>query len=223
MDDTAAWGAEDWSALGAMIGAGAGAIAAVAALIALLLAARQLRELIRSNDELARSNDEMSRSNLSLTRPFVVVDFEFERHAQKNPNSGGSSTVFVVVRNVGRTPARDVTMTVDPPFAASGRGQIADEMLPFLNERFSGSAPIKTLAPERPLQYILDDATEAMRSEELPPTYSVVVRYADLSGEHRFEERFELEMGPWRMSRAVEKPLARISKDLQALTDAVRK
>ena len=91
-------------------------IAAVAALVALFIAKSQLSELIRSNKLLAGSNDAMTQSNLALTRPYVVIDFEF------TPSIGldgrvKTSSVCVRIENVGRTPARNLRMKVDHPLA----------------------------------------------------------------------------------------------------------
>jgi hypothetical protein len=66
-------------------------VAAVAAVIARVIAAGQLRQLSASNRLLAESN-------IALTRPYVVVDYEFRPSALRGGGTGGTS-VFMTVRN----------------------------------------------------------------------------------------------------------------------------
>lgn len=78
-------------------------IAALAAIIALIIAGSQLRQLIASNRLLAASNDTMAESNIALTRPYVVIDYEFRPAVMRRGGTSGTS-VFVTIRNDGRTP-----------------------------------------------------------------------------------------------------------------------
>lgn len=197
-------------------------LAAVAAIIALVIAGRQLGELIASNGLLAASNDAMTESNLALTRPYVVVDFEFSVSASRTGGSIGTS-VFVIVRNDGRTPAHNVTMAADQPFRSVSepdtdgwRKSIED-----LNRMTDGSTVLRSLTNSRPLKYYLDGVEFFGKADEPAPSWVVHVRYEDAGG-REFRDRFVLEVEPWRRSVADAEPLARIGKYIDSVAHEVK-
>lgn len=197
-------------------------LAAVAAIIALVIAGRQLGELIASNRLLAASNDAMTESNLALTRPYVVVDFEFSVSASRTGGSIGTS-VFVIVRNDGRTPAHNVTMTADQPFRSVSepdtdgwRKSIED-----LNRMTDGSTVLRSLTNSRPLKYYLDGVEFFGKADEPAPSWTIAVRYHDAGG-REFRDRFVLEVEPWRRSVAAAEPLARIGKYIDSVAHEVK-
>ncbi len=196
-------------------------VAAVAAVIALLIAASQLRLLIASNRLLAESNDTMAESNIALTRPYVVVDYEFRPSALRGGGTGGTS-VFVTVRNDGKTPAHNVTMRADRPFAPIStptsegwRKSIAD-----LNRMANGTSVLRSLTATRPLTFYLDNQALFGSGDEAAPSWSVAVTYEDTDG-RRFEESFHLDVEPWRRSLAVADPLVRVGKYVDAVAHEI--
>lgn len=199
------------------------AFAAVASAVLLLYVAwRQLSGLAESNHQLAESNRLLTESNKALSRPVVSVEYSLERHASRDyTNSQNESTAFVLVRNVGTTPARDITLKVDPPFESTSDAISADA-LHFLNEMFSGDRTIRMLAPGHSLKYVLDSAKEAVGNDELPPEYTVKAVYQDLAQTEHFEDVFVLQMSPWAMSVAEVDPMKRISKDIQFISQSLR-
>ena len=207
------WGTAEWDALGSMIGGISGALAVAAAGVALFFAGRQLSELIRSNNELAASN-------ANLMRPFVVVDLKLQKHSLKPGSGNTQASAFVLVQNIGRTPAKNLTLSVDPPFESTVE-TLEEMMLPSLNETFSGK-PVRMLTAARPMKFLLDRVSDALKAPSLPQSYTVVARYSDIGGTNTYEETFELEMGPWALTVSEEEPLARLSKDLQAVADAIK-
>lgn len=207
--------ASEWQALWAFMAA------AIAGFL-LWMAGRQLRGVRESNQELAKSNELLAASNREMSRPLVLVEFAFERTPLRNyTNQTTSATVYVVVRNVGASPARDITLMVSPEFAAVS-SSVAKEALDALNARFGGSDPIRMLPPGQELRYVLDSATEAVGNNDLPAEYVVEVSYSDIASSTKYGEQFVLQMAPWAMSVAQVEPLRQISKDLQFVSENLR-
>ena len=198
-------------------------IAAVAALVALFIAKSQLSELIRSNKLLASSNDAMTQSNLALTRPYVVIDFEL------TPSIGldgrvNTSSVCVRIENVGRTPAKNLRMKVDHPFAPAEKPDESGWELAVteLNRVMDGQTVIKSLTHIRPLKYYLDEAGDIMGSDDAAERpWTVTASYEDSDG-HKFEETTTLELRHWRLAMIVTDPLVRISKMVQSVANEIK-
>lgn len=197
-------------------------LAAIAAIIALVIAGRQLSQVIASNKLLAASNEAMTESNIALTRPYVVVDFEFTPTVTRGGSTFGVS-VFVTVRNDGKTPAHNVAMSVDRPFEPIStpntdgwREAIAD-----LNRMTDGSTVLRSLTNTRPLKYYLDGEELFGKGNEPAPSWRVEARYEDSDG-REYHEFFSLEVEPWRRSIAIADPLVRIGKYVDAVAHAVK-
>lgn len=206
--------AEEWTALWAF---------AAVVLTALLLwvAWRQLAGLAASNSGLAESNRLLAESNRALSRPSIVVEFAFEKVPWRNyTQTSNVSTVFVVVKNVGASPAMNVRMSVSPAFEATDK-KITPEVLAFLNARFDGQSVVRMIAPAQRLKYILDSAKDAVGNEDLPGEYTITAVYEDLEGS-TFGERFVLQMSPWAISVAETDPLRQLSKDVQFISENLR-
>ena len=207
--------AEEWQALWALL-------SAILAAILLVIAWRQLNGLSVSNRSLAESNTLLAESNRALSRPTMVVQFEFERVAMRNyTNQVNASNVFVVVENVGASPAVDVRLEVEPLFQATSQ-KLTTEGLRALNALFDGSTPIRMIAPRQRLKYILDSAKHALGDPDLPKEYVVSVTYSDIEGSMGYAERFVLQMSPWGMSVAEVDPAKQLSKDVQFISENLR-
>lgn len=197
-------------------------VAAVAAVIALVIAGSQLRQLIASNRILADSNDTMAASNIALTRPYVVVDFEFRPSVSRTGGTTGT-TVFVVVRNDGRTSAHNIKMTVDRPFAAVS---LVDQVgwrksLEDLNRLMDGASVLRSLTSTRPLKYVLDTQGIFGAADEPAPRWEVTVTYEDADG-RSFDDVFHLEVEPWRRSVAIPDPLIQTGKYVDAVAHELK-
>lgn len=197
-------------------------IAAAAAIIALIIAGSQLRQLIASNRLLADSNDTMAESNIALTRPYVVVDYEFRPSLTRGGGTSGTS-VFVVIRNDGQTPAHNITLEVDRPFTPLSepdqdgwRKSVED-----LNRMMNGRSILRFLTSTRPLKYYLDDEAIFGVSDEPAPAWTVTATYEDANG-REFEETFHLDVEPWRRSIAIGDPLLRVGKYIDAVAYEIR-
>ena len=210
-----AWWRFDWAPTAGEWQALWGLLAVIATVLLLLIAWRQLTGLSESNRVLAESNDLLAASNKALNRPALAVELHLQTTPSRNyESSGADGTVFVRVRNVGPSVARDINLTVTPPF------QVADTKIhaharEFLRNRFSGESPIRMLTPGQELKYVLDGASAALDDETLPVEYEVIAEYTDISGTDRIRESFVLSMAAWALSIAEDDPMARLSKDIQ--------
>lgn len=134
--------------------------------VALAVAAVQLRD--------ART-DRRSRE-----RPFVVVELDGERHPEE---------VDIVVRNIGQTIARNVTIRFSPPLQTTlddtGFGA------PFM-KAFTDLIP--TLTPGQSMRCLFDTGPERLKSD-LPTTYTVSIDYeGDLKGAKPYSEETMLDL-----------------------------
>lgn len=225
-DDILRW-AEDWNDTqgfwSAVQGVGT-VLAAIAALVALFIAKSQLSELIRSNKLLADSNDAMTHSNLSLTRPYVVVDFELMPSVSRT-GSISSSLVNVLIENVGRSPAKNLILNVDHPFAPAGQPDQPGwaSAISELNRVMNGETVIRSLTHVKPLRYYLDDASDIMGGDDPAewPSWTVNAKYDDADG-NEFNESWTLELGYWRRSLAIADPLVRIGKVIEGVSYEIK-
>jgi len=199
-------------------------IAAVAALIAVFIARSQLGELVRSNRLLADSNDAMTASNVAAIRPYVTVDLDFRPALSR---SGGIHEISVAVKieNVGRTPAKNLTLRLDTPFNADDNGASGRdfaESVEALNLLMNGESVIKTLTPRRPMIYPVGDSTSAMGSEESDPgEWTVEARYEDAEG-REFKDAFTLALAPWRLALVNVDPLQRAAKNIEGVAYEIK-
>jgi hypothetical protein len=197
-------------------------LASIAALIALVIARGQLRELVSSNKLLAASNEAVTESNIALTRPYVVVDLEFSVTPTRSGDTSGTA-VLVEIRNDGKTPAHNITMSVDHPFESLSvpdtegwRKSLAD-----LNRLTSGASVLKSLTNSRPLKFYLDGEELFGVADEPAPTWAVQVTYEDASG-REFRDEFVLEVEPWRRAIAAPDQLQKVGKYIDAVAHELR-
>lgn len=103
-----------------------------------------------------------------LARPFVVVDFE--------PSLVFSNAINLVFENIGKTLAKNVRFTFEPPLESSQAGveyQFKDSVL--INKG------IPAMPPGRRFEVIFDMSHERIKTE-LPMTYRVRVDSQDATG-----------------------------------------
>ncbi len=198
-------------------------IAAVAALVALFIARSQLAELIRSNKLLASSNDAMTHSNMALTRPYVVVDFQFRPSIGRDGDVKGT-TIAVEIENAGRSPAKNLRLKVEPPFPLPDDPNNPNwrTAVEELNKAMDGMTVIKSLTHVRPIAFYLDEATDIMGTEERAAgEWEVTATYEDADG-HEFTEVSVLELSHWRRALVTVDPVYRIAKGVQAVAYEVK-
>jgi hypothetical protein len=165
-----------------------------AALIALQLAVLVVAALVAwfQAKEARRLREDQS-------RPFVVMDVDYI----------ASSLLFLFVKNIGTSLARDVRIAVDPPLTTSLDFDMgAIKML--------GDDGIPTLAPGKELRTLFD---MGFRRHEagLPLLYSVTITYTDDRGERRFSESTFLDIEQYTHMRFVDR------KDIHNVYKAMEK
>jgi hypothetical protein len=142
------------------------AVTALTAIIVALVALTQFRSGVRTWRE--------------ETRAYVIADFE--------SSPAAVTLIDFVIRNIGRTPAFDMTVSWDPaPEEARPR---AGE--PFRDARlFREATPM--LAPGREYRLFFENMPERVDRADLPSIYRVTVGYTDHRGV-RHEELFVLDL-----------------------------
>lgn len=221
----AALAATDWAAIGAWA-----AIATVAVYIVLgVFAWRQIREARRLREEQARLARESQEEQARLAReswaeqarqarelqeeqarPFVIVDFE------------PGFLVYLIVENIGRTMARNVTITPDKPFESTLPIPREIDETPLFRE------PIPALPPGKKIRVLFDSAPARLNSD-LPRAYDVTVRYEGPFGQHYEPDRYPLDLSMYLGSALPPKGLPelvdeveKVRRELAKWTDGIR-
>lgn len=112
-------------------------------------------------------------ARLDQSRPYVMVT------ADNNPSN--PHILDVVIQNVGNGPARDVSISVDPPLKRAKGG----EGYELANSRLF-TEPIPVLPPDFKMRTFFDTAIDR-NGAEVPATHGVTLSYHDGHG-HRWDE-----------------------------------
>jgi len=214
----------DWGAISAWA-----AVATVVVYVVLgVFAWRQIREARRLREEqaqLARKSQEeqarlareswaeQARQSRQLqeeqARPFVIVDFE------------PGFLIYLVVENIGRTMARNVTITPDKALESTLPDPDIDET-PLFRE------PIPALPPGKKIRVLFDSAPARLNSD-LPRAYEVTVRYEGPFGRIYEPDRYPLDLSMYLGSALPPKGLPqlveeveKVRKELAKWTDGIR-
>ena len=116
----------------------------------------------KSAQAMDRSVAEMVEDRDQQIAPYVVVFFDHQT----------DSPIFdLVIKNTGRTAARDVEVTFEPPLQTSLKNYDI-EQLAFIHQ------VIPTLPPEYEIRASVDVIDNALKSETLPKQYRVKVTYS---------------------------------------------
>jgi len=146
------------------------------------------------------SVEEMRAARLAESRPYVLLFAEM--------NSVDPFFFDLVLRNFGKTGARDVSVTIDPPLQASWDGPLKCAFL---------SRPVGFLAPGAELRTHFDSSAGYF-GKNLPGHYTVEVGYKDERGRASYAENLVLNVDQFRgLSWLGRKDLGDIHKALEAL------
>jgi hypothetical protein len=186
LPDLTAWGSDDF-------GAAASVGTLLVALAATLIARRQLIQARELREEEAA--------------PFVNVDVM--------PGARGWM-LDLVIENIGKTLARDVCITFDPPLVTT----LDDE-----DDQLADWSPLKdgvrTLAPGRRLTSIFDSALQRHESD-LPRQYEVTVAYTDSRGRHQPTLQQTIDLNPiYGRTYSHEKGLPELVAELAKVRSAI--
>ncbi len=150
MPDFPAWTPEDWSALSA-------GVTAIVAVVAALFAFLQVRQARLLREEQAQ--------------PFVVVDFESSAVWQ--------NAIELVIENIGKTVARDVRVTFDPPLESTEQHEGYD-----LSKSVLLAEGIPTMPPGKRVAALFDLSHKRYDSG-LPMSYVATVNFSDARGKRQ--------------------------------------
>lgn len=117
---------------------------------------------------------EMKKAREEDSRPYVYADFIFD-----------SSVIFIMVRNSGRTGAKNIKFTFDPSLISSDNKNISD-----INMFKNG---IKFLPPDKELKTWFDMGPEFYKSK-LPRAYTICIQYENIITNKRYFEKYELDL-----------------------------
>lgn len=113
-------------------------------------------------------------------RPYVIVDFHFK-----------GLFVSLEVRNAGRNPARDVTVSFDKELVPSDDRRSANFSI--------FDQPIPMLAPGRIIRLPLGSGPAFFKEGQTAPlSYEVRVKYKDMSGKAHSDPPLLLDLSPYR-------------------------
>jgi len=113
-------------------------------------------------------------------RPYVIVDFYFK-----------GFFVFLEVRNTGRNPARDVTVSFDKELVPSDDRRAATFSI--------FDQPIPMMAPGRTIRLPLGSGPAFFKAGQMAPlSYEVQVKYSDMSGKALSDPPLLLDLSPYK-------------------------
>jgi hypothetical protein len=168
-DSFLGFSATDWTGIMALLTGGL----LVTAFVAALYAARQVK-LARQHGEEART------AEWEASRPYVMVTIE--------PGLTGPPLFDLLVKNIGRRPAVDVSITLDPPpMRASEPAGYELAKLKMLTE------PVAMIAPGQEMRTHYDSSRERLNRDDLPSFHRVSLTYQDTSG-HQYSETAVLDL-----------------------------
>jgi len=168
----------------------------------------------KSAQAMDRSVAEMVEDRDQQIAPYVVVYFDHQT----------DSPIFdLVIKNTGRTAARDVEIAFDPPLQTSLKNYDI-EQLAFIHQ------PIPTLPPDYEIRASVDVIDNALKSDILPKQYRVKVTYAGGIKSERREAEYILDLNVFegilethtRSMTDLTKAVERISDKLDELAKTTR-
>ncbi len=171
-----------------------------------------------------RSVAEMKEARDQQTRPYVIAYFTIKE---------GTGLIYLVLKNIGQSVARDVRFSFDPPLKTSS--EATNEMLAKMSFVTEG---IQSMPPGYELKTLFDSTVSYLNNEELPQKYRVrIAYYGGISPEERIDE-YVLDISAfWGISYTREttmkdlvkkvddigKDLGRMRQDIRRIAQAVEK
>jgi hypothetical protein len=148
------------------------------------------------------------------SRPYVTVDLGIR-----------GSLILIEIRNIGTTPAWNVQIDVDPPFASSRPGR-AESLANA--PTFSEVTPM--VAPGRTMQFFLDTSLGLFADDKLPRRYSLTTKYDDLPASTKrrrivsYEDPpFILDINQYAQTLSPAKDVGNVAQELDEIKKLIRK
>lgn len=157
----------------------------------LLFAWRQVHEAKRLREEQAR--------------PFVVAYLRVDWLTE------------IVIENTGRTAARDVSVSFQPPLVSTLGPPWPWDDSTLLRDG------IKTLAPGQKVRFEFDAIVDRFNREDLPLRHDATLTYQGFSGRRRYNETHVLDLGLYKGSQPLPPGLPALHQQLEKLVKEVHK
>ncbi|MFI0794099.1 hypothetical protein ACH4OY_15635 [Micromonospora rubida] len=140
------------------------------------------------------------------SRPYVIVDFEFRGIA-----------IYLTIRNIGATMARDVRIKFDHPLVSTFPNSAVGESRVFRD-------PIPMIAPGRTISFLFDSFPERYaKREEFPMEYTVTIEYEDAEGKPYTDPPYPLDLGTYDQSAVSSKGLPEIVREVEKIRKEMAK
>jgi hypothetical protein len=139
-----------------------------------------------------------ARTREDQTRPYVVVDWEFEQ-----------SLIILTIRNVGQTIARNIDLKFPTPLKSATWGDRDFDSMAALRDG------IPSLAPGQVLRIHFDTFT-GHKSSGLPMRYKAIAGYDGIRG-RRHDEEFILDLSTYEEAAYAPKGLPDLVKQVEAI------
>jgi len=137
-------------------------------------------------------------------RPYVFVDFIFD-----------SSVILLLVKNSGRSGAKNVTFKFSPEIVNTEVRNKISELSMFKNG-------IKFLPPSKEIKTWFDMAPQYYKSN-LPKSFIVNISYSDVVSHKKYEEVFELDLNAYLgITTLGRKTIHNIAEELKKLHDILK-
>jgi hypothetical protein len=160
----------------------------------------------QSAEAMDRSVAEMVEDRDQQIAPYVVVFFD---HQTDSP------IYDLVIKNTGRTAARDVEIAFDPPLQTSLKNYDI-EQLAFIHQ------VIPTLPPEYEIRASVDVINNALKSETLPKQYHVRVKYTGGIKSYRREAEYILDLNIFKgILETHTRSLTDLAKTIEKISDTL--
>ncbi len=143
---------------------------------------------------------QMQQAQRQQIRPYVTVDFDFQ-----------GIFVYLVVRNIGATMAKAVTIRFDPELDSSLPDVPRIDQSPLFRE------PIPMVAPGREIRVLFDSYATRLERTDLPMEYHVRVDYYDSSGKSLEDPEYPLDLAMYLGSELPRKGLNELVEEVAKL------
>ncbi|WP_137843748.1 hypothetical protein [Microbacterium sp. 2FI] len=185
----------------------------------------QIRQVDSSNRELVHANERTRQANLEISRPRVQVYLQMDRQVSKSRGQPLEGTMFLAVRNSGRSPALNVRLSVDIPFTSID-GFFKPGMMPThfakVNSVFDGTVRFPVMNPDAAYVWFFGRVPRIFDvAPGVPRRYEVTVTY-DSSAGQSYKEQMVLDLDVERQLELPVPPLLRIGKDIEVVGDHLK-
>jgi len=148
---------------------------------------------------------EAQRLRQEQSRPWVVVDYEFE-----------SLLVYLAIENVGETVARNVRITFDQALDSTLPGDREIDEVKFFSE------PIPNLPPGKKFRVLFDVFTDRA-SSDLPMSYTAKIEYETNDGKRLYPDTYILDLDMYTATPLPRKDIHDLVKEVEKLRKEVHK